>query len=103
MGEVTVMTYWDNGRMDYGWGIVMMLGMLGIWVLVTVAVVWIFRSSTTPTATPATPPGSATGLSAADRVTGGAEQILAERLARGEIDPEEYRTRLEALTSRGTR
>jgi len=103
MDEVTVMTYWDNGHMDYGWGIVMMLGMLGIWVLVTVAIVWIFRSTSTPTATAATPPVTTTGLSAAGSVTASAEQILAERLARGDIDPEEYKTRLEALTSRGTR
>jgi len=89
--------------MDNGWGIVMVLGMMGIWALVAVAIVWIFRSITTPTATPATPLGSATGLSAAGTGTASAEQILAERLARGDIDPEEYRTRLGALTSRGTR
>jgi uncharacterized membrane protein len=34
-------------------------------------------------------------------VTESAEQILAERLARGDIDIEEYTTRLEALASRG--
>lgn len=98
MGGVTVMTYWEDGHMDDGWGIVMLLGMLGIWALVAVAIVWIIRSTRTPM-----PPVSATGLSAAGSVTASAEQILAERLARGDIDPEEYRTRLEALTSRGTR
>jgi putative membrane protein len=97
------MTYWDDGHMDNGWGVVMMLGMLGIWALVAVAIVWIIRSTRTPTATPAMPPVSTTGLSAAGSVTASAEQILAERLARGDIDPEEYKTRLEALTSRGTR
>jgi putative membrane protein len=30
------------------------------------------------------------------------EAILAERLARGEIDPDEYRARLDALTPRDT-
>ena len=85
MGVVTVMTYWgQRGHMDNGWGIVM--------------IVWIIRSTSTPT-----PPVAATGLSAAGSVTASAEQILAERLARGDIDPEEYSTRLEALTSRGTR
>lgn len=34
---------------------------------------------------------------------GTAEQILAERLARGEIDPDEYRVRLSALREHGPR
>ena len=34
---------------------------------------------------------------------GAAEQILAERLARGEIDPDEYRVRLSALREHGPR
>lgn len=97
------MRYWEDGHMDNGWGIVMVLGMLGIWALVAVAIVWIFRSTTTPPPPPATTPVSAPGLSAAGSVTASAEQILAERLARGDIDPEEYRTRLGALTSRGAR
>jgi putative membrane protein len=96
-------TCWENGHMDNGLSIVMTLGMLGTWALVTVAIAWIIRSTRTPPATPPMPPVSATGLAAAGSVTASAEQILAERLARGDIDPEEYRTRLEALTSRGTR
>ena len=40
--------------------------------------------------------GAHTGESRADRV-GGPERILAERLARGEIDIEEYELRLAAL------
>ncbi len=31
-----------------------------------------------------------------------AQQILAERLARGEIEPDDYRTRLEALSTTGS-
>ena len=92
------MRYWDDGHMDNGWGIVMMLGMLGLWALVAVAIVWIIRSTRAPVVTPAMQPGGAAGISA----TGSAEQILAERLARGDIDVEEYQTRLEALTSQGT-
>jgi putative membrane protein len=86
------MGYWDNGHMDAGWGIVMMLFMLGIWALIAVAIVWIVRSTRTPTVPPAAPTG--------DSVTSSAEQILAERLARGEIDLEEYQARLNALSSR---
>jgi putative membrane protein len=97
------MAHWDDGHMDNGWGIVMMLGMLGIWALVAVAIVWIIRTTRAPSATTAMPPVPATGLTGAGGATVSAEQILAERLARGDIDPEEYRARLEALTSRGTR
>lgn len=98
-----IMGYWDDGHMDNGWGILMVLGMLGIWALVAVVIVWIIRSSRAPVVTPAMPIGSTTGTSTAGSVTGTAEQILAERLARGDIDVEEYRTRLEALTTRGER
>ena len=94
------MGYWDNGHMDEGWGIVMMLGMLSIWALVAVAVVWVIRSTRTPGVTPTLPPGASTAGPASGSVTASAEQILAERLARGDIDPDEYRTRLDALTSR---
>lgn len=82
------MTYWDNGHMDAGWGIAMMVGMLTFWVLVAVAIVWLVRTTTTQHAPTAPAPGS---------VTSAAEQILAERLARGEIDTEDYRVRLAAM------
>jgi putative membrane protein len=85
------MMYWDNGHMDPGWGIVMMLGMLAFWALVAFAIVWFVRSTRTPHATPTSTPVGGTVTSA--------EQILAERLARGEIEPEDYRARLTALTT----
>lgn len=80
------MNYWDNGHMDNGWGFVMVFGMLGLWVLAAVAIAWIIRVTRPPVAPPA---GSGARTP---------EQILAERLARGEIDPEEYRARLDALS-----
>lgn len=95
--------YWDDEHMDDGWGIAMMLGMMGIWVAliaaIVFAIVWSVRSTRMreggSTGRPVAPAGG-TGSS-----TGSAERILAERLARGEIDAEEYRSRLDALTSRG--
>lgn len=82
------MGYWDNGHMDNGSGIAMIFAMLGVWVLIALAIAWFMHSTRTP-APPLT-------LSAGSG-TRGAEQILAERLARGEIDPQEYRDRLDAL------
>lgn len=94
------MGYWDDGHMDNGWGIAMMLGMLGFWLLLTaaivVAIVWSVRSTRTFQVAAPVPPASAAGSG----VTASAEQILAERLARGEIDPEEYQTRMDALRAR---
>lgn len=96
------MQYWDDRHMDNGWGIAMMLGMLGIWVVlmatIVLAMVWAVRATRTPQeAWNILRADAAPGTGGA---TGSAEQILAERLARGDIDTEEYRMRLDALTSR---
>lgn len=93
---------WDDGHMDDGWGLAMMLSMMGFWVLLTAAIVFAIVWTVRSTRTPAVPPPASTASAAAGqgRVTGSAEQILAERLARGEIDAEEYGARLGALTSR---
>jgi len=63
--------YWDDGHMDEGWGIAMMLGMLGIWALVALAVVWVVRSTHISTVPPAS--------------------------LGGDIDLDDFRARLEAL------
>ena len=60
-------------------------------VCIALAIVWFIHT----TRIPAVPPATADG----GNVTRGAEQILAERLARGDINPEEYRERLKALTT----
>lgn len=85
------MVYWDDGHMGSGWGVVMVISMLLFWALLAVAIVWAVRSTRAPRTPmpPSTPSGG----------TGSAEQILAERLARGEIEPEDYQTRLTALKS----
>ena len=95
--------YWNNdGHMDDGWGIAMVLSMLGFvimaLVLTALLTVWLVRSaSSSPTSsgTSGTPSG------ASRRDTGSAEQILAERLARGDIDPDEYQMRHRLLTPSG--
>ncbi|NRQ51657.1 SHOCT domain-containing protein [Aeromicrobium sp. YC3-14] len=83
--------YWDNGHMDGGWGFAMMLGMLGFWALIAVGIVWFVRSN--PMATGSSAP------EAPRSTTESAERILAERLARGDIDQAEYQSRLSALRS----
>lgn len=70
----------------------MVLGMLAIWGLVALAVVWLIRTTGSPQPPSEPRPGS---------VTAGAEQILAERLARGEIEPEDYRASLAAIIRSG--
>ncbi len=78
---------------DLGWGswLVMSLLMLVILVAIVWGVFLIWRMTA--------------GDAAASRAPGPAprtpEGILAERLARGEIDPEEYRRRLDALQRGG--
>ena len=71
-----------NGYAMSGWGwLLMTLGMLGFWALVAVVALALLRRPGPPD----------------QQRQPGAEEILAERLARGEIDPEEYRQRLQTL------
>lgn len=73
-----------------GWGgwLVMSLGMVAFWTLVVVAVVALVR-----------------GLSDDRNVhasgAAGARQLLDERLARGEIDAEDYKVRRDLLNAGG--
>lgn len=79
--------FWYGNGMS-GWGYVLMtIGMVGFWALVIFAVVALVRSLGSgagsvapPSAAPPTP-----------------EEVLAMRFARGDIDEQEYRRRLETL------
>lgn len=86
------MNYWQDGHMSNGWGIVMVFSMLGLWLLIALVVTWLIRSSGTSGVTP-------TGPNSMD--TRRPEHILAERLASGDIEPEEYWERLSALSTTG--
>jgi len=71
-----------NGYAMSGWGwLLMTLGMLGFWALVAVVTVALLRRPGQPD----------------QQLRPGAEEILGQRLARGELDPEEYRQRLQTL------
>jgi putative membrane protein len=80
------MMWWYPGEHMSGWGwAAMSIGMILFWVLLILGGVLLFRGLNRPPGVPAVPP----------RPT--ADQLLAERFARGEIDEDEYRRRLEAL------
>ena len=75
-----------NGYAMSGWGwLLMTLGMLGFWALVAVLALALLRRPGQPNQEPR--PGQ--------QPRPGPEEILAERLARGEIDADEYRQRLQ--------
>ena len=89
--------FWYNNHDLSGWGwFGMSLSMIVFWGLIITAFVLLFRNLNRPSeptgtsALPPTPPASATP-----------EQLLAERFARGEIDEEDYRRRLEVLRTGG--
>jgi putative membrane protein len=89
--EITMM-YWYGDHMT-GWGYGLgIIGMILFWGVLIVAVVAAVRylSRSRHDESPPGPPASASHPP-------GAEQILAERFARGEIDAEEYRQRLDTL------
>lgn len=81
-----------NDTMDNGtwWWIPMTIMMIAFWGgLIWIGVTLLKCNHTPQLHTCATPPETPT------RPT--AEDVLAERLARGEIEPDDYRTRLDAL------
>ena len=73
-----------------GWGgwLLWVLFMVALWALVIMAVVWLVRSFTNRG-----PVTAQRGM----RIDSGAEQILAQRFAHGQIDENEYRSRLGVL------
>jgi putative membrane protein len=77
-----------NGYAMSAWGwLLMTLGMLGFWALVAVLALALLRRPGQPDKQPQPD----------QQPRQNPEEVLAERLARGELDPEEYRQRLQAL------
>lgn len=85
----TAMMYWSgSGWADSGAGYVLMvLGMLMFWGAIIAAFVFVLRQ-------PSRQDRSAGGMVPAHRT---AQQVLAERFARGEIDETEFASRLATL------
>ncbi|AEH11528.1 SHOCT domain-containing protein [Candidatus Protofrankia datiscae] len=85
---------WWHGDGLGGWGIALMtISMVAFWALVIVAVVAVIRYLGRPSQQPPMPP--------APPYPSAPEQVLADRFARGEIDEEEYRRRIEVLRHSG--
>ena len=78
-----MMWYWGGGVQWWGW-LLGALGMVAFWGLVIWAI-WYFVTSVVRR------PGS-------ERLSGDPKRILDERLARGEIDAEEYRRLRDLMT-----
>lgn len=80
------MMFWSNGMGAIGW-LVMILNLLALWALVVIAGMALARGIGS---------NKSTSSSDTDPIP---MRILEERLARGEIDVEEYQARQEALRS----
>jgi putative membrane protein len=77
---------WGYPASWWGW-LLMMLGMLGFWGLLIALVVVLVRRPSPPDQRPHLSP----------------EDLLAERFARGELDEDQYRHRLDVLREQGAR
>lgn len=84
--------HWNNGMHNgggSGWWLFMALMML----LFVAGTVWLIVTLVRHNPSPSQPPGSATARL-------GPDDILHERLARGEIDVDEYHQRIDALRAK---
>jgi putative membrane protein len=83
---------WQDGMGNGNWGwIPMMIMMIAFWG----GLIWIGVTLLKRNHTPALTAPSVTPMATPSKPT--AQEILAERLARGEIEPDEYRQRVAAL------
>ncbi|RKO24190.1 hypothetical protein D7Z96_10010 [Pseudarthrobacter phenanthrenivorans] len=80
------MMFWDGNMGAWGY-ILMVLSFVLFWGAIIAAIVVFARSMS----------GSSRRNSGSGHSIGGAEELLAERFARGEIDESEYTARLTAL------
>jgi len=80
--------YYDSGWTAWQW-VVMTLMMFIFWGGLAALVVWLVRGRTTPGRVPTAPAPPAPPR--------GADDLLAERFARGEIDEEEFARRRKIL------
>lgn len=82
MSTVLAQMHWGVDHMDAWWGAWMWIGMAVIWLIALGIVAWAVTKVTS---------------TSHQRRSTLAEDVLAERFARGEIKADEYRERLEEL------
>ncbi|MBN0043067.1 SHOCT domain-containing protein [Streptomyces actuosus] len=90
-----MMFWYDHDMNGWGW-LGMSLGMIVFWGLIVTAFVLLLRTLGRPA-----PGGSHDSALRTPPAPPSAEQLLAERFARGEIDEEEYQRRLRVLHTAG--
>ena len=83
------MMWWDHGGWGAGEWLAMSLMMLVFWAALIALVLWLVRSFRTDQRSDTTAP------------TARADEVLAERFARGEIDEDEFTRRRELLHTSG--
>ena len=85
-----------NNGMDNGWEWIPMVAMMAVF---TVGLVWLAVTLVKRTNHPATAPhvGAVGPVGTGAPTTRAPQDILAERLATGQIDPEDYQQRMRAL------
>jgi putative membrane protein len=94
------MMWWDDAGWNAGGWILMSLLMIVFWGGLVALVVWLVRGMRTEQhSTPPPPPPAP--VTAPQTSTARADELLAERFARGEIDEHEF-TRRRALLHPGT-
>jgi putative membrane protein len=87
-GLVVFADGWDMHDWGGGWWVVMMLAMFLFWGLVIAAIVWLVRAGRH---------GASSGGAGK-----GAQELLDERLAAGDLSIEEYERRRAALAGKGS-
>ena len=93
---------WNDGMGNGNWWwIPMMIMMVAFWGgLIWIGVTLLKRNQTPQPHAPAAPPIAAGSVATTSRPT--AQEILSERLARGEIEIDDYLKRVEALRNQPT-
>jgi putative membrane protein len=87
----STMMYWGNNGMSGGGYALMAASMVLFWGLVIAGIVLLVRYLSTNSSPASSPPPQPVAP----------EAVLADRFARGDIDDEEYRRRLDTLRDRG--
>ena len=89
--------YWNDGMGNGNWGwVAMMIMMVAFWGgLIWIGVTLLKRNHTPQIHSPQIHSPGALPVAVPPKST--PQEILAERLARGEIEPDDYRQRIEAL------